>query len=117
MYLIQNINQNASQAMTLTLADGSALYLQLYFSLTQQSWIFTEISYKGFLLTNFRIVNSPNMLQQYRNQLPFGIACYSANNREPSLIQDFASGASVLYVMTAADVAWYNAYLTGAASA
>ena len=64
-----------------------------------------------FTLNGLRITNSPNMLNQWKNILPFGLACFSTANREPSLQQDFASGNSVLYVLTQAEVTQYSEFL------
>lgn len=111
--LIQQITDDSFQQQTLILPDGSSFLLQLYFMPMQYAWVITALTYKSFTLNGFRVSNSPNMLQQYCNQLPFGLACFSTQNREPSQQQDFSSGASQLYVLTAAEVAEYTEFLAG----
>lgn len=51
------------------------------------------------------------MLLQFKNQIPFGIACYSTNNREPSLQEDFSSGTSQLFILDQAEVKEYFTFL------
>lgn len=113
MFQIQNLNQNALQKMNLLLPDGSAISLTIYFSLTQQGWFIKSLSYGSFILNGFRISNSPNMLYQWQNILPFGLACFSVEEREPALIQDFLSGNSKLYVLTQAECQQYQEFLSG----
>ena len=116
MYQIQNITDDSLQEQTLVLDDGSSVFIQMYFMPMQYSWIFTQIIYNNFTLNGLRISNSPNMLQQFRNQIPFGIGCFSTANREPSQQQDFSSGASELYILTAAEVAAYETFLVSGAN-
>lgn len=79
----------------------------------QYGWFITELLYPDFTLRGLRITNSPNMLYQWRNLIPFGLACFSAGNREPSLQDDFVSGASKLYILSEEEVAEYTEYLKG----
>lgn len=110
--LIQQVTADSFQQQTLILPSGETFLLQLYFMPMQYAWVITTLVYGDFILNGFRISNSPNMLQQYRNQIPFGIACFSTQNREPSQLQDFSSGASKLYVLTAEEVQEYQDFLT-----
>ena len=111
MYPISKITDKVAQTQTLILPDGTSLQLTIRFYPMQYGWFIDELNYLGFIIRGMRIVNSPNMLHQYYNQIPFGLACYSTNNREPSLQQDFLSGASVLSLLDASEVQYYLAYL------
>ncbi len=111
MLLIQQVTSNPLQAQNLTLPNGSSLSLVLYFRPIQQGWFINNLTYGSFIINGMRITNSPNMLNQYRNQIPFGLACFSAFNREPSQQQDFSSGASKLYILTQAEVTAYAEFL------
>lgn len=113
MYLIQGITSNALQKQTLILQDGSSLALTIYFRPMQLGWFIDELVYKDFTLHGVRITNSPDILYQFKNILPFGLACYSSGNREPSQQQDFSSGASKLYILTQAEVTAYTEFLQG----
>lgn len=111
MDLIQKISTAPYQAQVLILADGTSLSLTLYFRPMQFGWFITELAYQGFILQGLRITNSPNMLNQFQNQIPFGLACFSTNNREPSQQQDFSSGASKLYILSSDEVKAYEDFL------
>ena len=111
MLLIQQVTSNPLQKQTLVLEDGSAFSMTVYFRPMQQGWFINELIYGDFTLYGMRIVNSPNMLNQWRNKLPFGLACFTAGNREPSLQQDFISGTSKLYVLNQAEVDEFAEYL------
>jgi hypothetical protein len=50
-------------------------------------------------------------MHQWQNLIPFGIACFSTNNREPSLLEDFSSGASRLFLLSEAEVEEFQEYL------
>lgn len=111
MFLIQRITGNPLQQQTLVLDDGSTVFIEMYFRPMQFGWFFNTITYQTFTLNGLRITNSPNMLNQFQNQIPFGIGCFSTNNREPSQQNDFSSGASKLYILNAAEVAEYEEFL------
>lgn len=113
MYIVQNITDNPLQQMNLVLPDGTTMFMQIYFRSLQQGWFINQITYGDFVLQGLRITVSPNMLNQFRNQIPFGLCCLSDGNREPSLIQDFSSGNSNLYILSAAEVEEYAAFLSG----
>lgn len=100
MYLIQQVTADALQQQTLILPDGSGILLQLYFRPMQYGWFVNELTWGTFTIKGLRITNSPNMLHQFKNQIPFGLGCFSAANREPTLQEDFLSGASKLYLLT-----------------
>jgi hypothetical protein len=114
MNQIAQITSDSLQTQNLLLEDGSSISLTLYFVPMQYLWLIQSLVYapKNFTIQNMRICNSPNMLRQYKNQIPFGMACFSTANREPSLQQDFVSGASNLYLLSAAEVQEYEAYLS-----
>ena len=114
MNLIQNITNDAYQTQTLILESGQAVDVTMRFVPLQYGWFITEISYGTFTLTGLRICVSPNMLRQFKNQIPFGLACYANSaSREPTQQQDFSSGAFSLYILTQAEVFEYEEILAG----
>ena len=100
MFLIRQITSAPSQKMSLALQDGTYLTMIIYFMPMQQTWIIRELTYNDFTIYGPRIVVSPNFLHQYKNQIPFGIGCFTNEYREPSLSQDFSSGAFKLYLLS-----------------
>ena len=115
MYVVQQISADALQSQTIVLADGTTLSLQLRYIPLQYGWFLTQLTYGSFTLQGFRIVASPNMLYQYLNQIPFGLACFVAGGREPTQQQDFSSGAANLYILTQAECQDYTTFLEGGA--
>jgi hypothetical protein len=107
------VNLYPAQKQRLILPDGSSVTITLVFKPMQYGWFIKELTHLEFTLKGVRIVNSPNILQQFKNQIPFGIACYSRQNREPSLLEDFDSGNSTLYLMTEAEVEEFSSYIRG----
>ncbi len=111
MLTLTTITDAPLQQQTVALLDGSSFYMEIYYRSLQQGWFFNTITYNDFTLNGLRICNLSNMLYQWSEILPFGIACFSVGNREPSQLQDFSSGASTLYVLTQDEVAQYQNYI------
>lgn len=116
MFLINNITASPRQSQNLTLPDGTIVTLEIYFIPMQNGWFITNLTYGTFIVNGIRISNNPNILLQYQNQIPFGFACYSTANREPSLQQDFSSGASKLYILDKIECEEYFQFLQIGAS-
>jgi hypothetical protein len=113
MNLIENITTAANQTQSVVLPDGSAFTFTLYYSANQLGWFILNFVYNTFVLNGMRITTNPNLLYQYQNQLPFGVACFTVGQREPTQQQDFSSGASNLYLLSQAEVQAYTAYIEG----
>jgi hypothetical protein len=109
--LIEHISSDPLQKFTMVLPDGTAFTFTLYFVPMQQGWFITELSYQSFILRGLRVSNSVNMLNQFRNLIPFGLGCISVANREPSLDEDFSSGNSKLYLLSQVETDEYAEYL------
>jgi hypothetical protein len=113
MYKINQLTTDPRQSQSIILPDGSSAFFEVKYSSMQYGWFVTTLKYNDFELHGVRLVNSPNILHQYRNQLNFGIGCFSQADREPTLIQDFSSGASNLYILTADEVTQFARFLSG----
>lgn len=111
MLLIQQVTEDALQQQSIVLPNGKQVTIQLYFRPLQLGWFFNKIQYENFLIQGMRVTNSPNMLHQWQNQIPFGLACYSKEMREPQLQEDFSSGSSKLYLLTEDEVQEYKEFL------
>jgi hypothetical protein len=112
MNKINGITQAPFQNNVFSLSDGTSVSMTLKFVPLQYGWFIYELIYQNFILRGFRIFTSPNMLQQYMNQIPFGIACYTQDNFEPKLQKDFSSGYAELYVVTKDELALYEGSFT-----
>lgn len=114
MQQIQQITKNPRQANTFILSDGSSLQMTIRFAPMQYGWFIDYLDFNNgeFILRGLRITNSPNMLRQWKNIIPFGLACFSTGQREPSQEEDFSSASSILYLLTEAEVEEYEEYLS-----
>lgn len=113
MYQVAQITDDASQSQSLALPDGSLINISMYYRPMQYGWFITTLSYNGFVLNGLRITHSPNMLNQWINILPFGLACTSLTaDREPTQQQDFASGTFQIYVLTHDECVQYQTFLS-----
>lgn len=112
MNLIQQITNDANQTQTIVLPDGTSFDFTLYYVDLQIGWFITNLTYGTFTLSGFRVSRSPNMLNQYRNQIPFGLGCVMTQDREPTQQLDFSTGVGQLYLLSAAEVAQFSSFLT-----
>lgn len=117
MYQVQQLTDDFKQRFTVTLLDGNVITFQLEYKPLQRGWFITLLNYGDFNLYNTRLVTSPNMLNQFRNVIPFGLKCEVQQNDEPTLQQDLLSERVKLYVLTPAEVAAFGDFLSGQASA
>lgn len=99
------------QSQSVIIEDNTSFLMTVYFRPMQQGWYINQLVYGDFVLYGMQIVNSPNLLNQFKNMIPFGLACFSVDNRDPSLQEDFFSGASSLYLLNEEEVAQFSDYL------
>ena len=92
MKIIDGISDSAYQQQRVNLSDGSSFVLTIRYIPQQAGWFIESLTYNTFTLNGFRISTSPNMLHQYRNVIPFGLACITPDNFEPTQQKDFLSG-------------------------
>lgn len=105
MKLVTGITSDPKQQMTLVLDDGSQVYLYIEYNQQQLGW-FMNLAWSGsdWTLDTRRITASPNLLRQWQNVIPFGIAVITQGNVEPLNLTDFVDGTATVYLLTAQDV-------------
>lgn len=111
MFVVTSISADAKQRQTLSLEDGTRFQIQMEYKPLQMGWFFKSISYEDFEVTNIRICTSPNLLHQYKNQIPFGIAIVSTGNFEPTQQLDFLEKRSIMYILTKEECDQYTEFL------
>lgn len=111
MLKINQVTSDSLQKQTLILPDGTPLVFTLYFQPQQFGWFIKELTYADFKVKSIRVCNNFNILHQFKNKIPFGLACISADDREPMFIEDFSTGKSVLYILTSEEVKIYTEFL------
>lgn len=110
---IISTTDDSARSQTVSLPDGSFFTFTMYYVPLQLGWFIKDLVYGAFTLNGLRITNNPNMLHQFVNQIPFGLGCISISDREPTLQQDFASGSSTLYLLSAEETDQYRDILNG----
>ena len=106
MQKIDNISNDAKQKHTILLAkDSSRIVLELTYKPRQLGW-FLNVTYDklNFAVNGLRITTNTNLLNQWRNLLPFGIICQCNDLQDPLLLEDFLVGRAVLGILSAEEV-------------
>lgn len=115
MIKVENLTDDPFQQMNLVLPNGSTLFLQLLYRQTQQGWFINQIQHPtlnhGDPIYGMKLCNSGNLLRQFKNIINFGLAVYTTNNREPSQVEDLATGATTIYLMNEIEVEEYEQFL------
>ena len=78
----------------------------------QMGWFINEIIYGTFKAEGIRVSVGYNLLHQFRNKIPFGIACFTKSNTEPTNIKSFSSGDAELFILTKDEVNLYSEFLS-----
>ena len=112
MYKVNNITADSGQTQNVILPDSSVIQLTIEYKPQQYGWFITNFVYGSVKIQGMRICTSPNMLQQFKNQISIGLSCGTTDNGEPTQLEDFSSGYATLYVLTAAEVANFASVLS-----
>lgn len=102
--LIANLTNFGDQSTILQLPDGTTATLELIYQGATERWIF-NLTYGSFSANGVGLCTYPNVLRQWKEILPFGLACVTNNQTDPFDINDFSSGRVQLYLLTEEDVA------------
>lgn len=112
MLYINQITNDPSQRLTLTGIPGIQIGLVLQYYPRSQRWE-ASVTLGNTTINNIAIVNSLNILRQFKNTLNFGICCIRADGQDPYDVNDFANNTANLYLLNSDDLAtiesqWYS---------
>lgn len=113
MFKIQNITDYPNQGKSLVLPDGTRIQIEIQFFPLRKCWFINRLTYEDFVLNTFKIVAGVNILRQFKNQIPFGLGCYSPDQRDPQFAEDFSEGNIELFILTQEEVQAYEDSLNG----
>ena len=103
MKQITEITNDYKQQLAPTLEDNSVFNFELKYKVQEEAWLYS-IVYKNLVIKNSKLVLSSNLLSQWKNILPFGLACISndekSKNSDPFLLNDFSSGRVQIFILT-----------------
>ena len=103
---VTNLTGFADQLLVLQLVDGTSLTLELIFQGATNRWCGIVTYAPGnFNSGLIDLCCSPNILRQWKEILPFGIAITTADQTDPFDINDFTTGRVSMWLLDQADVA------------
>jgi hypothetical protein len=76
--------------------ESKDIKINLYFSLNLNCFIM-DLVYGDFILNGTRLVNNLNLLNKYKNILPFGVQIIG--DHDPLFIDDFERGNNVFMIL------------------
>lgn len=104
MQQLNNLTDAADQYMTITLEDASVLQLEIIYRPGIQRWT-ANINHPLLVMNGYNLALGPNILRQWRNTIPFGIAVTSLNGLDPMNQEDFADGNCQISILDSGEVA------------
>jgi hypothetical protein len=106
MKLLTGLTDSPAQRARIMLDDGSMAVIALRYTSMQLGWFF-DIAYApgNFELAGARLVTSPNILRQWRNLIPFGLAVACREGGEPTRREFLTDGTVSLYLLEGGDIA------------
>lgn len=113
MRLLNQVTNASNQKQNILLPDGTQIELKIQFKPMQFGWFITSLTWQNVVIEGMRLCVNPNILRQFKNQIPFGIACFSQASREPMFQDDFSSRVANLYLLSEEEVQEYEDYLSG----
>lgn len=115
MTIIDNLTDAADEQTTLILPDNTSGTLRLRYRPRTQRWI-ADVGYapNNFQVYGLNVTTFPNILRPWRRLIPFGIAIVTVGlTTDPFDLNDFLTGRSTAYLLSADDVAEVEASIIG----
>ena len=104
MLYVNKITNDPQQQLSLIGIPSLTIQMDLRYMPRIQKWIM-DLAFGTTEINGVMIVTSPNLLRQFKNNIPFGISCITTNGLDPYRVNDFATQSANLYLLNAADVA------------
>ena len=105
--ILTGLTDQPNQQYPITLPDGSTATMLLQFWPQQLGW-FYELTWDGqtpqFEEGLAQLVASPNILRQWKNVIPFGLALATKTGLDPTNQEDFVNGNATLLLLNPSDV-------------
>lgn len=103
MLYINKITDDASQIMVLTGITGIQITMTLRYMPRIQQWVM-GVDDGVNSIQGISVLNSLNLLRQWKNSLSYGIQCITTNGLDPYQVTDFSNQVANLYLLNASDV-------------
>lgn len=96
---INGLTDNSLQKLRVDIPnDEGSMDIVLKFLPTQSTWVM-DYTYKNITSCGNKLVLSPNILREFRNIIPFGIAVEASDSIPPMEITAFSSGRVTLNIL------------------
>lgn len=103
MRYINRLTADPLQISFLTGNPGQRITLKTRFLPRQRLWSM-DVTLDDFVLNGIILLNSPNILHGYANNIPFGILCTTLDGQDPYTLDAFATGYAKLFLLSADEV-------------
>lgn len=103
MTQIDNLTNFSNQQVVLILTDGTSAVLNLIFNAATQRWTM-NVQYLTKIINGIGLCTFPNILRQWKNIFPFGLAVITADQTDPFTVNDFITGRVKMYLLNSDDV-------------
>lgn len=103
MQRLNNLTNDADQLITFQLPDGTTAQLEFVYRSGTQRWT-VSITYSTFSLSGYNLVTGPNILRQWKNVIPFGMAILSTTGLDPMYPTDLVDGTIFVEMLDADEV-------------
>jgi len=100
---ITKLTDQSKQKLTMVATDGNLIDMFFYYSSTQSCWN-VDIAWNDFVLNGSQLCNSPNLLRNFKNIIPFGLFVNSTDRLDPQYINDFISGRVAVFLLAQNEV-------------
>lgn len=98
MQQITGFTEDSKQNLLFYLESDKIIEFYFEYRDNVNSWFYT-IKYNNFIVRNRKLVNSPNIIRQYKNILPFGIAVISNDKLEPLFQNDLIRERIQIFIL------------------
>ena len=96
---INGLTDNSLQKLKLDVPNNEGeITIVLKFLPTQSAW-YMDYTYRDIISYNNKLSLSPNILREFRNIIPFGIAVEASDSIPPMEITAFSSGRVTLNIL------------------
>ena len=101
MRKISSLTADPRQTFNAVISGYASAVIVIEYRDLQYGW-FISVQWGSFVLNNERVSNSPNLLRQFQNLLPFGIMISGKNDVDPMLIDSWVT-TNDLYIVDSTD--------------
>jgi hypothetical protein len=104
MLIIDRLNDSAYQRLRMRSVDtGLPIDFAFNYNPTQQTWVMA-LQYENIRVKGLAVVNSINLLLQYKNLIPFGLYVNTDDGFDPYYIDDFVNGRVTIALLDSIEI-------------